>query len=229
MPQILIIDDDSSLAAMLDEYLREQGFAVTCAESIEKGLNAFEKSDYDLVLLDVMLPDGNGFDACKEIRKNASVPIIMLTAKGDEMDRVVGLEVGADDYVPKPFSPRELVARIRAVLRRTRRDSTATIMRVGNLEIDLEGRNVYKNGSSVELTSRQFDLFKILVERKGRVQSRDQLMQALSGQEFDTFDRSIDVHISRIRAVIEDDPKKPIYLKSVRGTGYVFAVPDKNA
>ncbi|MCA9581686.1 MAG: response regulator transcription factor [Myxococcales bacterium] len=226
---VLIVDDDTKLTAMLSSYLSAEGFRVHCEDRGARGVARFMEEPSDIVLLDVMLPDTNGFEICRTLREKSAVPIIMLTARGDEMDRVVGLEIGADDYVPKPFSPRELVARMRAVLRRGRGESEATDpwLRLGDLRIDLVGRRLEKRGQELELTARQFDILRVLVERRGRVQTRAMLMEAVTGEPLDEFDRSIDVHVSRVRAAIEDDPKHPQYLKSIRGAGYVFAAPEK--
>jgi len=182
----------------------------------------------DLVILDVMMPRMSGLDVCKQLKsKRPSLPIIMLTARGQEVDKVVGLELGADDYVTKPFEPRELLARIRAVLRRRGEGaadaSAPSVMRFGSLEIDRNARTVTVGGALADLTSYQFDLLAAMAERAGRVLTRDQIMEAVRGRELEAFDRSIDVHISRIRAAVEDDPKKPRRVITVRGAGYVFA------
>ena len=183
----------------------------------------------DLVILDLMLPDIDGLDVCRRIRAlpgdGARTPILMLTAKGDPMDRIVGLELGADDYLPKPFEPRELLARIRAVLRRHHEgpSAAAQALRFGSLEIDRDARTVSVRGAACELTSYQFDLLVALAERAGRVLTRDQIMEAVRGRELEAFDRSIDVHMGRIRAAIEDDVKAPKRILTVRGVGYVFA------
>jgi DNA-binding response OmpR family regulator len=176
-------------------------------------------------LLDVMLPDGDGFDICRQLRVDSDIPILMLTARGEETDRIVGLEIGADDYLPKPFSPRELLARLRAVLRRhTLTDgSRATIRRFGRLEIDPGARVVRIDGDECDLTAYQFDLLEALADNAGRVLSREYLMNRVKGTTLEAFDRSIDVHVSRLRAAIEQDPKKPRRLLTVRGSGYVFA------
>jgi DNA-binding response OmpR family regulator len=231
MPQLLMIDDDVRLAAMVRDYLAGNGFVVESAASATAGLEllAREPGKFDLVLLDLMLPDGNGLDLCRRIRaqgsENTDLPIVMLTAKGDPLDRVVGLEIGADDYLPKPFEPRELLARIRAVLRRRgeRRNGT-DVMRFGSLEIDRGARAVRVGGVVRTLTSHQFDLLVLLAERAGRVLSREQILDVMHGAASDpAFDRSIDVHIARIRAAIEDDPRAPKRIVTVRGAGYVFA------
>jgi DNA-binding response OmpR family regulator len=231
MPQLLMIDDDARLAAMVRDYLASNGFALDIAPTATAGLDQLgrEPGKYDLVLLDLMLPDGDGLDLCRRIRAQASetadLPIVMLTAKGDPLDRVVGLELGADDYLPKPFEPRELLARFRAVLRRRGESRNGSdVLRFGTLEIDRGARQVRVAGSSRALTSHQFDLLVLLAERAGRVLSREQIMDLMHGAAGDpAFDRSIDVHIARIRAAIEDDPRAPKRIVTVRGAGYVFA------
>ncbi len=226
METVLIIDDDERLAQMVVEYLEGRGFAAHHRATAQAGLAAVRQTDYCAVLLDVMLPDGDGFDVCRQIRQHSSIPILMLTARGEAEDRIVGLELGADDYVPKPFNPRELLARLRAVLRRQRpAEPVRDVMRFGRLEIDVAAREVRVEGQVKELTSHQFALLLALVERRGRVQSREQLMEAVRGIDLDAFDRSIDVHISRIRAAIEEDPKRPRLIKTVRSAGYVFSPP----
>jgi DNA-binding response OmpR family regulator len=233
---LLMIEDDARLAAMVAEYLELNNFSV---ERVGDGLSGLERmrqvpngaASIDLVVLDLMLPDMDGLEVCRRIRALngplGQTPVLMLTAKGDPMDRIVGLELGADDYLPKPFEPRELLARIRAVLRRkTEPDSAADghpIMRYGTLEIDRDARTVTVAGLPSELTSYQFDLLVTLAERAGRVLTRDQIMEAVRGRELDAFDRSIDVHMGRIRAAIEQDPKAPKRILTVRGVGYVFA------
>ncbi len=227
--RILIIDDDESLTAMLAEYLTDQGFeAATRARGLDGVEAIVAESGFDAVILDVMLPDIDGFEVCRRLRERSDVPIVMLTARGEETDRIVGLEIGADDYLAKPFSPRELLARIRAVLRRSGRvpasDSEAhASMRFGRLELDRAARIVRVDGEARTLTSHQFELLCLLAENAGRVLSRDQIMQGLRGHALDAFDRSIDNHVSRIRAAIEADPRKPRRLLTVRGAGYVFA------
>lgn len=230
---LLMIEDDARLAAMVRQYLEQSGFTVSCAGDGLTGLNQLASSSrssgIDLVILDLMLPDIDGLEVCRRIRALPShmsqVPVLMLTAKGDAMDRIIGLEIGADDYLPKPFEPRELLARIRAVLRR-RGESPAVeqmTLHFGALEIDRDARSVSVNGAPCELTSYQFDLLVALAERAGRVLTRDQIMEAVRGRELDAFDRSIDVHMGRIRAAIEADPKTPKRILTVRGVGYVFA------
>ena len=226
---LLMIEDDARLAAMVGEYLTQSGFVVTHMPDGESGLGALQDKPVDLVVLDLMLPGIDGLEVCRRIRAlpgdAARVPVLMLTAKGDPMDRVVGLEIGADDYLPKPFEPRELLARIRAVLRRHQGGAAPEhkLMRFGALEIDRDARVVSVAGQAAELTSYQFDLLVTLAERAGRVLTRDQIMEAVRGRELEAFDRSIDVHMGRIRAAIEADPKNPRRILTVRGVGYVFA------
>ncbi|MCP3984126.1 MAG: response regulator transcription factor [bacterium] len=231
-PRILLIDDDVELSRMLADYLGEAGFEVGIRGTVRDGLALLNgaTTSPDLLILDVMLPDGDGLDLCRRIRAGeagdeaAVLPILMLTARGDETDRIVGLELGADDYLPKPFNPRELLARLRAVLRRGRVEPGADrIERFGRLEIDRGARKVRIDGEQRELTSHQFTLLCVLSEQPGRVLSRDVIMARLAGRDLEAFDRSIDVHISRIRAAIEDDPRKPRRILTVRGAGYVFA------
>ena len=228
-PRLLMIEDDGRLAAMVGEYLSQSGFAVTHAADGEAGLAAVQDAPVELVILDLMLPDIDGLEVCRRLRalpgEMARVPVLMLTAKGDPMDRIIGLELGADDYLPKPFEPRELVARIRAVLRRRQPGAAPEhkLMRFGALEIDRDARIVTVEGQARELTSYQFDLLVTLAERAGRVLTRDQIMEAVRGRELEAFDRSIDVHMGRIRAAIEADPKSPKRILTVRGVGYVFA------
>ena len=221
--RVLLIEDDSRLADMVGEYLGKAGFQVIHAESGARGLALHGREPLDVVILDLMLPDSDGLDICRQIRARSDTPILMLTARGDPMDRVVGLEMGADDYLPKPFEPRELLARLRAILRRGRGGLKPDLLRYGRLEIDRGAREVRLDGTPRPLTSYQFALLLALAEHAGRVMSRDALMDAVTGEHIEAFDRSIDVHVSRIRAAIEDDPRKPRRVITVRGTGYVFA------
>ena len=231
LAHILVVDDDLKLSEMLKEYLGRHDMVVSAYDTIATGRDAIVKrqADHglpklDLILLDISLPDGNGLDLCRDLRAKYTTPIIMLTARGDDTDRIVGLELGADDYLAKPFNPRELVARIRAVLRRGAPKSLqGDTITFGPLTLNKATRAVHKNGKALDLTGRQFDILALLMARRGRVQSREEIMQAVSGDAYDTFDRSVDVHVSRIRAAIEDNPKKPQFLKSVRGAGYVFS------
>ena len=224
-----MIEDDARLAAMVADYLTQSGFAVSLAGDGQHGLAAVQAGAPALVILDLMLPDMDGLEVCRRIRALpgalARTPVLMLTAKGDPMDRIIGLEIGADDYLPKPFEPRELLARIRAVLRRHADGPAAdhAVLRFGSLAIDQDARTVTVGAQVSELTSYQFDLLLALAERAGRVLTRDQIMEAVRGRELDAFDRSIDVHMGRIRAAIELDAKNPKRILTVRGVGYVFA------
>jgi len=220
--RILLIEDDKRLAGMVQSYLGEAGFRTTIAETGAGGIALHGRETFDALILDLMLPDMDGLDVCRTIRERAPTPILMLTARGDAMDRVVGLELGADDYLPKPFEPRELLARLKAILRRAG-NTPSEMLRFGRLEIDLGARKVLLAGEERMLTSHQFALLAILAQHAGRVLSRDAIMDLLKNERLEAFDRSIDVHISRIRAAIEDDPKKPQRVITVRGAGYVFA------
>src|SRR5262245_55463123 len=208
---------------MLSEYLGEAGFRVSAAASGRAGLERLAREPYDALVLDLMLPDMDGLEVCRTLRAKSSIPVLMLTARGDAMDRIVGLEIGADDYLPKPFEPRELLARLRAILRRQPSGAPSTALQFGRLEIDKDARVARLDGHEAALTSHQFTLLVALAEHAGRVMSRDALMDLVKGEAIEAFDRSIDVHISRIRAAIEDDPKKPRRILTVRGAGYVFA------
>ncbi|HUS54758.1 MAG TPA: response regulator transcription factor [Thermohalobaculum sp.] len=221
--QMLLIEDDARLAGMVRDYLGGSGFVVTIAGTGAEGLALQRARGFDAVILDLMLPDMDGLEVCRALRAAGSVPILMLTAKGDPMDRIVGLELGADDYLPKPFEPRELLARLRAILRRGKREGQAEILRFGRLEIDPRAMEARIEDRSCALTTHQFKLLEIMARAAGRVLSRDYLMDQLKGGNLEAFDRSIDVHISRIRAEVEDDPKHPRRVITVRGAGYVFA------
>ena len=221
--RILMIDDDARLAGMVSDYLGGAGFRLTIAGTAREGEALLKRESFDAVILDLMLPDADGLDLCRRLRGTTDVPILMLTARGEPMDRVVGLEVGADDYLAKPFEPRELQARLRAILRRKGTPARAEVLRFGRLEIDRGGRSVRLDGEERPVTGYQFALLLTLAERAGRVLTRDALMDLMKGEKLEAFDRSVDVHISRIRAAIEDDPKKPRRILTVRGTGYVFA------
>ncbi len=223
MSRILLIEDDLRLAGLVANYLGEAGFSVTAAHSGHAGIALHARETFDAVVLDLMLPDIDGLDVCRRIRAVATTPILMLTARGDAMDRIVGLEMGADDYLPKPFEPRELLARLRAILRRGKAEAKSEVLRFGRLEIDLGARQARLDGDERPLTGYQFELLVVLARHAGRVMSRDALMDLVKHERLEAFDRSIDVHISRIRAVIEDDPKKPRRVITVRGSGYVFA------
>jgi two-component system phosphate regulon response regulator OmpR len=222
-PRILIVDDDARLAGMVAEYLGEAGFRVSVARDGAAGLAQLARGAYDAVVLDLMLPDLDGLEVCRQVRAKSDTPILMLTARGDAMDRVVGLEMGADDYLGKPFEPRELLARLRAILRRRQSARPAAALRFGRLEIDRDARVVRVDGVERPLTAHQFTLLLALAENAGRVLSRDALMDLVKGEALEAFDRSIDVHVSRIRAAIEDDPRRPRRILTVRGAGYVLA------
>jgi two-component system phosphate regulon response regulator OmpR len=221
--RVLLIEDDSRLAAMVSEYLGGAGYSVTVASSGMHGLERLGSAPYDALVLDLSLPDIDGLEVCRRLRARWDLPVLMLTARGDAMDRVVGLEIGADDYLPKPFEPRELLARLKAILRRGRPRTASPLLRFGRLEIDRDARTVRLEGKERTITSFQFALLVTLAENAGRVLSRDALMDLMKGEKLEAFDRSIDVHVSRIRAAIEDDPKKPRRIITVRGAGYVFA------
>jgi len=223
--RILVVEDDPRLADMLSEYLGQAGFRVTVAPLGKAALERFSAAEYDAIVLDLMLPDMDGLDVCRQLRTTSDTPVLMLTGRGDAIDRIVGLEIGADDYLPKPFEPRELLARLRAILRRrvSGKALAERPLRFGRLEIDTGARTVRLDGEPCDLTGYQFDLVVALANKAGRVLSRDVLMDLVKGEHLEAFDRSIDVHMSRIRAAIEDDPKKPRRVITVRGAGYVFA------
>jgi DNA-binding response OmpR family regulator len=222
--RLLMIEDDAALAQLVRDYLTPLGFDVASVGTAADGLRRVGDEAFDAVLLDVMLPDLDGFEVCRRIRASSDVPVLMLTARGDDEDRIAGLEIGADDYLPKPFNPRELLARIRAVLRRGRHPAGRSApLRCGRLEIDRDARIVRVDGDEKPMTGYQFDLLLALAESAGRVLSREALMTRVRGDALEAFDRSIDVHVSRLRAAIEDDPRHPRRILTVRGTGYVFA------
>jgi DNA-binding response OmpR family regulator len=221
--RVLLIEDDTRLAEMVSEYLGEAGFRVSVAARGRSGLELLAREPFDAVVLDLTLPDMDGLEVCRQLRAKSDTPVLMLTARGDATDRIVGLEIGADDYLPKPFQPRELLARLRAILRRKTYLSKDQILRFGRLEIDRDARAVRLDGEARGLTGFQFALLVALAENAGRVLSREVLMDLLKGEPLEAFDRSIDVHVSRLRAAVEDDPKKPRRIITVRGAGYVFA------
>jgi DNA-binding response OmpR family regulator len=223
MARILIIDDDPRLAELVADYLGEAGFQTSISATARDGMQRLKRENFDALVLDLMLPDADGLDVCRRIRETSDLPVVMLTARGDAMDRGVGLELGADDYLAKPFEPRELLARLRAVMRRKAGNTARNVLRFGRLEIDRAARRVSVDGNECALTSYQFALLNALADHAGRVMSREQLMDLLTGEALEAFDRSVDVHVSRIRAAIEDDPKKPRRIITVRGAGYVFA------
>ena len=225
--RLLLIDDDQRLVAMVGDYLRGHGYSVEAAATLREGRERLRRDGVDALILDLMLPDGDGLDLARDLRadpRTRRLPLLILSARGEPMDRIVGLEIGADDYLSKPFEPRELLARLKALMRRSGTDPAADdLLEFGRLVIDQGARQARLDGRPCELTSHQFELLVVLARASGRVLSRDQIMDALKGHPMEAFDRSIDVHVSRIRAVIEDDPKMPRRLLTVRGSGYVFA------
>lgn len=223
--QVLMIEDDDKLSRLTARYLESHGLGVVRAQDGESGIGAFIRGAFDVVLLDLMLPGIGGMDVCREIRSRSDVPVLMLTARGEEADRVMGLETGADDYIGKPFSSRELLARIRAQVRRARRKigPGSKVLSVGPLRLDLGAMRVSFAGNDVVVTSYEFALLRALVERAGRVLSREQLLDLARGSAEEAFDRSIDVHIFRLRQKLESDPHHPKLLKTVRGAGYMIA------
>ncbi len=222
-----MVDDDARLAAMVGDYLRANNFDFAHAPDGVAGLAALQARLPSAVILDVMMPGMDGLEVCRRIRTlpgdAARTPVLMLTGKGEAMDRIVGLELGADDYLAKPFEPRELLARIRAILRRSSQPLGNRTLVFGTLEIDRDARTVTVAGQKADLTSYQFDLLVSIAERAGRVLTREQIMEAVRGRELEAFDRSIDVHMGRIRAAIEIDAKEPQRIVTVRGVGYVFS------
>jgi DNA-binding response OmpR family regulator len=225
MRNLLVVDDDERLRGLLAEYLGERGFRVETAPDGEAGLARVRAGGVDLVVLDVMLPGRDGFEICREIRASSRVPVLMLTARGDETDRIVGLELGADDYLGKPFNPRELLARVQAILRRAEAPAPATdpgIVRAGPVRVDLDRRTAHVGDTLVELTTTEFEILRTLVINAGRVIPREKLMGMARGEEWAAFERSVDVHISHLRKKLGDDPKTPALIKTVRGIGYTM-------
>jgi phosphate regulon transcriptional regulator PhoB len=223
---ILVVDDEADLVELVSYNLKKEGFRIDSASDGESALAEIRKDKYDLLILDLLLPGIQGMELCRIVRndpKTASLPIIMLTAKGEEVDRIVGLEIGADDYVTKPFSPRELVARVKAVLRRTKeKPVTEKLLKIGELEIDKERYNISIKGKHVKLSATEYKLLLYLAERKGKVFSREQLLDAIWRDEAFVEPRTVDVHIRRLRSHIEEDPANPRYIKTMRGIGYFF-------
>ncbi len=221
-PTILIIDDDARLNQLLKDFLKDFGFEVVTATRPTKGLKKLKQVAPDLVILDIMLPEMDGFEVCKTVRQISNVPIIMLTARGEVTDRVVGLELGADDYLAKPFEPRELVARIQSVLRRTRPFGGAQNLSFKRLVIDLDKHKVLLDDQPIDLTTNEFAALALLAGNAGKVLNRDQILQELRGIDCDAFNRSVDIAISRLRQKLRDDPRSPEFIKTVWGTGYIF-------
>ncbi|HET7441904.1 MAG TPA: response regulator transcription factor [Terriglobales bacterium] len=229
MDRILVIDDDVELCSLVSEYLEAEGFRVDCVTNGEQGLERSSRGEHVLAVLDVMLPGMNGFDVLRRIRSTSRLPVLLLTARGQDVDRIVGLEIGADDYLAKPFNPRELVARIRAILRRTKTGEPSAaapeIVRVGDVELDPATRTVRQSGKPVELTSVEFNLLEVLLREAGRVVTRERLVNAVLSRKFSPFDRSIDMHVSKVRKKLGDSEGAPEHIKTVRGVGYIFARP----
>jgi two-component system response regulator CpxR len=235
MDRILVVDDDVELCSLVGEYLEPEGFGVESVFDGERGLERALSGEHPLVVLDVMLPGMNGLEVLRRIRSTSRVPVLLLTARGEDVDRIVGLEVGADDYLPKPFNPRELVARIRAILRRTQTSERSgdarvpEVLRVGDIELDPATRTVRQQGKAVELTSVEFNLLQVLLREAGRVVTRERLVDAVLGRKFSPFDRSIDMHVSKVRKKLGDSEGGPDHIKTVRGVGYIFAHPREQA
>ncbi len=225
--KILVIDDDKKLDLLLQEYLSRFNFTVHYALTPSEGMQKLRSEDPDLIILDIMLPEIDGFEVCKTIRREFQTPIIMLTARGEVVDRILGLELGADDYLPKPFEPRELVARIQSVLRRKNSNENTHIYHFENLKIDTNRQNVYIDDSLIQLTSAEYKILELFIKNPGKVLSRDRLLDEIRGIEWDIYNRSIDVLISRIRQKLDDNPKNPRFIKTVWGSGYIFIGSDE--
>ena len=226
MDEILLIDDDVELCSMLTEYLGKNGFRVRTAHRADTGLKAALQKPWSLILLDVMLPGMDGFEVLKRIRAESSISVLLLTARGEDVDRIVGLEIGADDYIPKPFNPRELLARMRAVMRRTATPTPAQaeLLRVDDLELDAAARKAVKAGKELDLTDVEFAMLEALMRSAGKVVNREELSQSVLGRPFDPFDRSLDMHISRLRRKLSDAGPPDDQVKTIRGTGYQLAM-----
>ncbi len=220
--RVLLIDDDEALGRLLAEYLEPFGFSLRAVVHPDEGLRALETEPPDIVVLDVMLPGMDGFAVCRTLRERSRVPILMLTARGGVMDRIVGLELGADDYLAKPFEPRELVARLQAVLRRGAHEGPEETVCLGALEITWDSRTTRLDGRALELTSAEFELLRLFVRNRNRVLTRERILEATRGLDWEAFDRSVDVLVSRLRQKLGDDPRHPVFIKTVRGLGYRF-------
>jgi two-component system response regulator CpxR len=229
MNRILVIDDDLDLCVLLAKYLEREGFEVDVVHRGDLGVERALSGDYKLVVLDVMLPGLNGFDALSSIRSKSSLPVLMLTARGDDVDRIVGLEMGADDYLPKPFNPRELIARIRAILRRARIEtgdlsaSSPERLSVGDVELDKGTRNVTRGGEQMSLTTVEFDLLEVLLRAAGQIVSREELVKSILGRNFTPYDRSIDTHVSNLRKKLGHSVDGIERIKTIRSVGYIYA------
>ena len=228
-PHIALVDDDPKIRELTAKYLSDQELSVKTAANGSELDELMKNNNISLIILDLMMPEESGLNICQRLRvNNVEIPIIMLTAKGDEVDRIVGLEMGADDYLPKPFNPRELLARVNAILRRQQHNSiqnTKDIFEFGNFSFDISNRSLHKNGQEIQITAGEYDLLRVFADRPKQPLSRDQIMQLAKGKELDVFDRSIDVQISRLRRLIEEDPNKPKFLQTKWGFGYIF-IPD---
>jgi two-component system, OmpR family, response regulator CpxR len=233
MERVLVIDDDVGLCELVEEYLGPEGYDVEATHNGERGIDRALSNDHSLVILDVMLPGMHGFDVLRRIRAKSRIPVLMLTARGDDVDRIVGLEIGADDYLPKPFNPRELVARIRAILRRTQPDEalaggTREALVVGDIEMDTSTRAVHRSGEAVELTAVEYDLLERLLRSAGQIARREELVKEVLGRELSPFDRSIDMHVSNLRKKLGHQLNGMERIKTIRGVGYIYAAPSGN-
>jgi len=233
MERVLVIDDDVGLCELVEEYLGPEGYDVEATHNGERGIDRALSNDHSLVILDVMLPGMHGFDVLRRIRAKSRIPVLMLTARGDDVDRIVGLEIGADDYLPKPFNPRELVARIRAILRRTQPDEalaggTRESLVVGDIEMDTSTRAVHRSGEAVELTAVEYDLLERLLRSAGQIAKREELVKEVLGRELSPFDRSIDMHVSNLRKKLGHQLNGMERIKTIRGVGYIYAAPSGN-
>jgi DNA-binding response OmpR family regulator len=231
MDRVLVIDDDVELCGLVAEYLHGEGFQTDCVHAGDTGLQRALKAEHILVVLDVMLPGLNGFEVLRRLRASSRTPVLLLTARGEDVDRILGLELGADDYLPKPFNPRELVARIRAILRRTQGlgDARNLVLQAGGIEMDTATRTVRQGGAPVELTSVEFGLLEVLLRSAGQVVTREKLAATVLGRKFAPFDRSIDMHVSKVRKKLNDTGGPEDLIKTVRGSGYIFAASLENA
>lgn len=227
MQRVLVIDDDERLRELLSEYLSARGYEVLTASDGLRGLERLRGGAIELVVLDVMMPGMDGFEVCRRIRRDSSVPVIMLTARGDDFDRIVGLELGADDYLGKPFNPRELLARMQAVLRRSQAPAEVDdALRVGTIQVDIATRVVRMRGEVIDLTTTEFEILRVLAANAGRVIPRERLMELARGAEYAAFERAVDVHVSHLRRKLGDDPRSPTLIKTVRGVGYTLVPED---
>jgi len=234
MERVLVIDDDVGLCELVEEYLGPEGYDVEATHNGERGIDRALSNDHSLVILDVMLPGMHGFDVLRRIRAKSRIPVLMLTARGDDVDRIVGLEIGADDYLPKPFNPRELVARIRAILRRTQPEEALTggtreALVVGDIEMDTSTRAVHRSGEAVELTAVEYDLLERLLRSAGQIARREELVKEVLGRELSPFDRSIDMHVSNLRKKLGHQLNGMERIKTIRGVGYIYAAPSGNS